>query len=276
MIHVEDIGGVRKYRLARRLLGRSVYFTAAYWVDGLMIDTGCAYTVHELVGALEELRIDRIVNTHSHEDHVAANRILARRPGVEILAHPLALEPMAAPRERQTLKPYQIVMWGYFEPSSGFPIGNWVETANYRFQVLHTPGHSLDHICLYEPERGWLFCGDAYIGGKDRALRADYNVWGIIGSLRKMAELDVGMLFTGSGKVRENGNIDILEKVQYLEEMGERVLDLHQKGHSRRRIRQILFGPEMPIAYFTLGHFSGKQLVRSYIEDRPEDRFQEE
>ncbi len=55
MIQVETIDGVRKFRLARSLLGKGLYYTAAYWVDGLMIDTGCAYTVSELLQALKGL-----------------------------------------------------------------------------------------------------------------------------------------------------------------------------------------------------------------------------
>lgn len=31
-----------------------------------------------------------------------------------------------------------------------------------------------------------------------------------------------------------------------------------------------LLGPETPIAYLTLGHFSGRNLIRSYIEDGPQ------
>jgi len=35
MIQVEQINGVLKFRLARSILGRGFYFTAAYWVDGI-------------------------------------------------------------------------------------------------------------------------------------------------------------------------------------------------------------------------------------------------
>jgi glyoxylase-like metal-dependent hydrolase (beta-lactamase superfamily II) len=148
-------------------------------------------------------------------------------------------------------------------------IGDYVETERYCFEVLHTPGHSSDHICLYEPKQGWLFTGDVYVGGRDRALRADYNVWQIIDSLKHLASLDVKLLFPGSGTTRESPQEELLRKIAYLEEMGERVLDLHRRGWGRRRIRLRLFGREMPIAYYTLGHFSGRNLVRSYIEDRP-------
>jgi hypothetical protein len=38
MLKIETIGPVTKIKLARALFGRPVYFTAAYWVDGLLID----------------------------------------------------------------------------------------------------------------------------------------------------------------------------------------------------------------------------------------------
>ncbi len=106
------------------------------------------------------------------------------------------------------------------------------------------------------------------MGGKDKSLRADYNVWQIVESLKTLALLDSYVLFPGSGTARKNPKQDLLEKIEYLEETGARVLDLHKRGWARRRIRQELFGSEMSIAYYTLGHFSGRHLVRSYIEDR--------
>ena len=36
MIAVENIGEIRKFRLARTILGRGLYYTGAYWLDGLM------------------------------------------------------------------------------------------------------------------------------------------------------------------------------------------------------------------------------------------------
>jgi glyoxylase-like metal-dependent hydrolase (beta-lactamase superfamily II) len=269
MISVENIRGVRGFRLARSILGRGLYYTAAYWVDGLMVDTGCFYTVPDLVAALGELRVDRIVNTHSHEDHIGANAAISKKFGAEILAHPLAIPVLSTPQNQKHLNPYQIVMWGYPEPSSASPLPETIETPHHTFNVIHTPGHSPDHICLHEPREGWLFCGDTYIGGRDRALRADYNVWQIIASLRRLNEPDIDLIFTGSGNVRTNGTAALKEKIAYLESVGDRAIELHRKGLSYRRIRRKLFGRELLIAYLTLGQFTGKHLVRSFIEDRP-------
>ena len=265
MIKTQDIEGVVKIKLARSFLGRPFYSTTAYWVDGLLIDTGCAHTQEEFLAVAEDLGVERVVNTHSHEDHFGANGALQAQRGVEILAHAEALPILADPRLLR-LQPYRRIFWGYPPPSVAKPVGEVVETTHHRFQVIHTPGHSLDHICLYEPEKGWLFTGDAYIGGRDRALRADYDIYAIIDSLKKLADLETSRLFPGSGTVRDNPRQDLVRKIEYLEETGSRVRELHQKGLSLSQIRREIFGGELPIAYITLGHFSGRNLVRSYLE----------
>lgn len=58
-----------RIRISRSLLGRATYTAAAYWVDGLLIDTGCAHTADLFTQTATSLGVDRVVNTHSHEDH---------------------------------------------------------------------------------------------------------------------------------------------------------------------------------------------------------------
>lgn len=267
MIQVEkvtDSGEVVKLRLARTLLGRPAYFTAAYWVDGLLIDTGCAHTARQLTSALKGWRVDQIVNTHSHEDHIGANARVQDMFRCPIQAHPDALPILQDPKQ-QPLQLYRRLFWGWPEPSQGEPIGEWVETRHFRFQVIYTPGHSSDHVCLFEPDNGWLFSGDAYIGGKDRALRHGYDIHGIIASLKKLARFPVQMIFAGSGSIRTNGVKPLQDKIAYLEVLGEQIRTLQAQGLSARRIRRRVLGRELPITYLTLGHFSGSNLVQSYL-----------
>jgi glyoxylase-like metal-dependent hydrolase (beta-lactamase superfamily II) len=269
MIQVEsafDSGQVVKLRMARRVLGRPAYFTAAYWVDGLLIDTGCAHTARHLITALKGWQVDLVVNTHSHEDHIGANADVQASFRCGILAHRDALPILENPR-LQPLQPYRRLFWGWPKPSRGDSIGEWVETKQHRLQVIHTPGHSQDHICLFEPERGWLFSGDAYIGGQDQALRKGYDIHGIMASLKKLAELPVTTIFSGSGTVRSEGVNPLVDKIAYLEDLGERIRSLRDQGLSSRRIRRRLFGRELPITYLTWGHFSGLRLIESYLAE---------
>ncbi len=266
MIEIERVEEVVKIRLARSILGRPLYHTAAYWVDGLLIDTGCPRTSRELLSVIEKLGLERIVNTHSHEDHIGGNALLQERFGVEILAHPLALPILADPK-RLHLQLYRRLIWGSPAPSQGSSIGEMVTTGHYSYQVIPTPGHSEDHISLYEPRQGWLFTGDAYIGGVDKALQADSDIYAIISSLRRLSALSAHRLFQGSGTVRDDPQEAIEKKREYLEELGEKVRQFHSQGLSLGEIRDRLLGGEPPIAYWTLGHFSGLNLVRSYLKD---------
>ena len=266
MIRVDSVDGtpVVRFRMARQVLGRSYYQTAAYWVDGLLIDTGCAHTASKLTAALKSFRVDQVVNTHSHEDHIGANAELQEQFGCPILAHQDALPILQDPK-LQPLQPYRRVFWGWPNPSRGSTIGEWVETGAFRFQVIYTPGHSPDHICLFEPDQGWLFSGDAYIGGRDRALRQGYDIHGIIASLKKLAELPVGMIFSGSGTVRTEGRQHLVKKIEYLEDLDEQIQRLNREGLSVRRIRRRLLGRDPTITFLTLGHFSGQRLIQSYL-----------
>ena len=143
--------------------------------------------------------------------------------------------------------------------------GELIETEKYSFQVIFTPGHSIDHLCLYEQDHGWLFTGDLFVGGRDRALRIDFNIWQILTSLKRVAELPLTRLFPGCAQVREHPNQELENKITYLEETGENVLKLYKKGLGVDAIARALLGGPMFIEYVTFGHFSRRGLVNSYL-----------
>jgi glyoxylase-like metal-dependent hydrolase (beta-lactamase superfamily II) len=265
MIERQDFGEVVKLKMARDIPGPIQYHTSCYWVDGLLIDTGCAHCSSEFGRAIADLPVRQVVNTHSHEDHIGNNRQCQNRSAT-LQAHALALPYLADPRALR-LHPYRRVFWGTPRPSAAAPIGKTVATENHEFQVIPTPGHSPDHIALYEPRMGWLFTGDAYVGGRDRALRAGFNIRQIIDSLKNLAALPVERLFPASGSVVQDPAAALASKIAYLEETGQKVRALHARGRSASQIRDALFGREMTIAYVTLGDFSGLNLVRSYLEE---------
>jgi glyoxylase-like metal-dependent hydrolase (beta-lactamase superfamily II) len=268
MLRTTHYGDVTRFDLTRALpiLGR--YWTTAYLVGDTLIDSGCAHIAPELMQALGGVPLARIVNTHTHEDHIGANGPLSgQHPELEILAHPLALPVLADPRRTQPLHPYRRLVWGWPEPSRGQPLsdGARIETAHHSFEVIYTPGHSPDHLCLYESQQGWLFTGDLFVGGRDRALRADCDIWGVIASLKRVAALPATMLFPGSARVRDNPAQALATKIAYLEALGEKVLELDRQGRSVRQIVRALCGGPMLIEFITLGHFTRGWLVRSYL-----------
>ena len=261
-------GEVVRFDLARTLGGRGRYWTTCYLVDGLLIDSGCPHAAHDLTTVVRDRRLEQIVTTHSHEDHFGGNGPLQRERGVGIVAHPEAIPFLAAPRELQPLHPYRRLMWGWPEASTAEPVdeGEVISTEHCRFQVLHTPGHARDHICLFEADRGWLFTGDLYVGGRDRALRAGYDIWQIMESLQRVSSLGAAILFPGAARVRHDPTQAIQDKIDHLQQLGERVRHLHAEGWSVPRIARSLCGGVMWIELLTLGHFSRANLVRAFLE----------
>jgi len=268
VLRTTRLDSVTRFDLARTLLGRGRYWTTCYLVDSTMVDTGCAHAAAELLEQIAGTRVTRIVNTHTHEDHIGVNGALQQAyPGLEVVAHPEALPVLADPRGEQPLHPYRRVMWGWPSPCRARALtdGEVLETERHRFRVIFTPGHSWDHLCLYEPDCGWLLTGDLYVGGRDRALREGADVWRIITSLRRMKELGAEILLPGSARVRHDPEVALQDKIDHLEELGGKVLDLHGRGWPIRRITRRVCGAPMKIEAITLGHFSRRHLVRSYL-----------
>lgn len=268
MLKITQYGDVTRIDSARTIMRRGIYWSTAYLVDGLLIDTGCAHSAGELIKALEGQALAGIANTHSHEDHIGANGVLQEeREGLEVFAHPWALPVFENPREAQPLHLYRRVMWGWPKPCKGKPVqdGELIQMERYAFQVIYTPGHSPDHLCLYEPKQGWLFTGDLFNGGRDRALREGYDIWQIIASLKRVAALPASKMYPGCARVREQPREALTNKIEYLEEMGSKVLELHRQGKDEKEIVRSLCGGPMLIEWVTLGHFSRRHLVRSYL-----------
>ncbi|MCJ7653825.1 MAG: MBL fold metallo-hydrolase, partial [Dehalococcoidia bacterium] len=199
------------------------------------------------------------VNTHHHEDHIAANALLKERYGVELLAHRLAVNKINQPAR---LYPYQEEVWGYPIPSQVKEIGDKVITQHFHFEVVHTPGHERDHICLFERNHGWLFTGDLFIGTRPNAARPQDDAWQIIADLKKIRDLTPLVLFPAPGKVIAEP-VPVLEQtIRYLEDLGQKVMELHDKDLSPAEIMQQIFGNESPLAEFTQQQFSSLNLVK--------------
>ncbi|MBN2463992.1 MAG: MBL fold metallo-hydrolase [Dehalococcoidia bacterium] len=262
MLDTIQYGQVTQIRLCR-YANNPGGIVSAYLVDSLLIDSGLSYTAEELTEFLKDKGVKTVVNTHYHEDHIAANALLQERYGVEILAHPLAVDQINKPA---TLYPYQEEVWGYPVPSQVKPIGDFVTTPSFRFEVIPTPGHDRDHICLFEREQGWLFSGDLFVGTRPNVIRPMDDIRQIIVDLKKVKDLKPQILFPAPGKVRTDPVPVLEETIQYLEDLGQKVMALHEKGLSPVEIVKEVFGGEAPIAEWTQKQFSSLNMIKSFIK----------
>jgi hypothetical protein len=73
------------------------------------------------------------------------------------------------------------------------------------------------------------------------------------------------MLFPGSARVRDNPDQALAAKIVYLDELGQEVLALDRQGRSVGEIIRAVCGGPMWVEFVTLGHFSRRWLVLSYL-----------
>jgi glyoxylase-like metal-dependent hydrolase (beta-lactamase superfamily II) len=163
---------------------------------------------------------------------------------------------------------YRRFTWGSAPRFRAQALGDEVESGPLRFRVLHTPGHSVDHVCLFEPERGWLFTGDLFLAERLRYLRSDEELDRLIASVETAAATGARDVFCAHrGPVR--GGVEALRrKASYLRSLRERVLDLLAQGLSEREVAKRAIGSEGPMTWISLGRFSVRNFVRSLSRER--------
>lgn len=119
--------------------------------QGVLIDP--SYAPDALVQRAEEqaLTIGHVINTHGHPDHINGNDRAVELTGARVAAHPdCPARPDVPLADGQEL-----------------PIGD------LRLSFLYTPGHSEDHLVVYESTHRLLITGDLLFVGKVGGTRKD-------------------------------------------------------------------------------------------------------
>jgi glyoxylase-like metal-dependent hydrolase (beta-lactamase superfamily II) len=264
MVQTSQHGEVTCFKMGQEIGGQVMYWCAAYLVDGLLIDSGCAHTAGELLEALAGRTVRMAVNTHHHEDHIGGNALLARELGVELMAPAASLERIAGAAPR--LYPYQEMMWGQAPPSHPRPLGPEVATPAHCFQVIPAPGHSDDLVVLYEPDQGWAFVGDLWVAPRQKTSRDHENSRQILAAQRNLAARQPRIMFTGLGQVVEPAGPALAQSIAWLEEMEARVLALAAQGLEPPEMVKELFGRESSLMPLTQGQLSYENFLRSFLK----------
>ena len=266
MLEAKQLGSVTDFCTGRNIGSFVFYHAHCFLIDEILIDTSTVYVQNELLSALSDQRVSTIINTHHHEDHSGNNTIIQKKFDAAIYAHPLALPHLRNPRQNR-LRFYERVVWNYPIASSAQPLGETLETAAHTLEIIHTPGHSMDHICIYEPQLKILFTGDLYCGEKVVYLRGDEDFKQILSSLRRLVGLDVRTIYCAVlGRVENSGIVSLLErKLRFMERLQANVLERKLKGMSPIDIRKELLGNEGYLFWVSNGHFSKQNLVNSIL-----------
>lgn len=143
------------------------------------------------------LKINTIVCTHAHFDHIGAAGDIKKETGAKILLHKDDLKGYGLAKD-------QAAFWGYSiddlpEPDGYLDEGDEVKAGSLVFKVMHTPGHSQGGICLYG--EGIVITGDTIFQGS--VGRTDFpggSIENLKASFRRLLELPEGVkVYSGHG-----------------------------------------------------------------------------
>jgi len=224
----------------------------------LVIDTGLNHDdcYKAITDGFTELDIDRnktdFLVTHFHADHIGllprlltkSSRFYFNRPEAKILQTWKGWDKMLKLARLNGFPDDQLKL--ALENHPGYKYGaDWlpevqllddndiITVGDYKLQCISTPGHTLGHICLYEPENKIFISGDHVLGDispnilgwEDNSIAlADF-----LQSLDKVYSYDVSLVVPGHRRVFSDfrGRIDQL-KAHHEERLNEVLNIIHQ------------------------------------------------
>jgi glyoxylase-like metal-dependent hydrolase (beta-lactamase superfamily II) len=112
--------------------------------------------------------------------------------------------------------------------------GDVIHVGDYHFKCVATPGHTMGHICLYEPERKILVAGDHILID----ITPNIQCWSdtqnplkhYLASLDKVASLQVDLILAGHRRLIKNHAGRIAELKQHHAHRLAEVLAILEKG----------------------------------------------
>jgi glyoxylase-like metal-dependent hydrolase (beta-lactamase superfamily II) len=170
-VHVIDTLYVRPGHAASHLIvesGRAAF-----------VDTGTAFSVPRLLGALEELgmgaeQVDYVFLTHVHLDHAGgAGQLMAALPAARAVLHPRGAPHMIDPARliAGSIEVYGEEnfrqLYGELQPIPADRVlvtedGTRLKLGRREFEFIHTPGHAKHHHCIVDLDHTEIYSGDNF------------------------------------------------------------------------------------------------------------------
>jgi glyoxylase-like metal-dependent hydrolase (beta-lactamase superfamily II)/predicted DCC family thiol-disulfide oxidoreductase YuxK len=265
--------------------------------DGVAIDPGSTRMRRALTRQLRRLPdsvIRAVAVTHHHEEHSCNLNWLSSRTGAPLYAGEATAAALRSPPLLPRIRRWMI---GQPPPLTGpFTIlGKEMPSATGALEVIAAPGHSDDHIVLYDHREKLLIAGDTFMGTYFSAPNPDVDSRKWIRTLERMLELDIEILVEGHGfihtlrpdvpdfpglVVRRRPREEILEKLRFFEWLRTQIETGFQEGLPLRAVEVTCFPWGHTHAWeqfandelsriLSGGHWSRTELVRSFVRAQP-------
>lgn len=257
------------------------FWTSAYLIDGLLIDSGAPASVNDLKQFVESLssneKIDKVIITHFHEDHAGGARFLSEDRGLPVYLDKEGIDKVIS---GYSYPEYRQLTWGKaLEPAPKVLLLDMqpiiTKSGKYEFELLHLIGHAPDLVVLFEKKQQWCFSSDVILPSYQMIFNEPSedlheNVEQIHASLQKIFNFTEGMdhlvVYSAAYDPFLNGRELIQQKILEIEAFHKKVNELKNRGFSERKIIKDVFGGEHIVGHFTKGALSRKNFIKSLLK----------
>ena len=170
------------FTLDSKIYTSNVYFLLGDWkrIDDVnaLIDVGRDPSIIEKIKRLDtgvgKKKVEKVVLTHGHYDHVSL------LPAIKDEFHPRAYAFHSFDGVKHVLRD-----------------GQTLKLADRWFEVIHTPGHTSDSICLYCEQEAVIFSGDTslIIPTTNGSYQEEF-----ISALERIARRNITAIYPGHGE----------------------------------------------------------------------------
>lgn len=248
-----DVTAIELFTRRSRAIGYTVH---VYVVRGALVDTGFPAVEGEVGRLVDELRPRGAFVTHAHEDHSGNVELLARR------GLPLAMgdETEARVRAAGRIPFYRRFTWESMRPLRA-PVTPFVPDD---LRLLAAPGHSTDHMVVWDATTRTLFSGDLFLGVKVRVMHPSEDPYRIMESLRMAMALEPERMFCAHRGPVPTPLAALRARHDWLQAtVGE--IERHIAAGEARddAIARAVLGPETFTGWFSRGEYAHRNIVAS-------------
>jgi hydroxyacylglutathione hydrolase len=210
---------------------------------------GAASHVDAIAQALGGRALGRVIVTHGHADHASGVPTLrARWP---------------------SLVAYKWIAEGDDVGWTPLRDAQVLRASDRALEVIYTPGHAIDHVCLWDAESRDIFTGDLLVLGSTVMIPAGRggNLRDYLASLARIDALDPRRALPGHGPVIEQPRALIAEYVAHRKMREQQVLAALAAGVSDVGEIVARIYPDLPDALRSAAHLTVQAHLQKIRED---------